>query len=150
MERATRHLAAGQWPAERASDRLTLDFDRRHRRRIRLVTDSGSPLLLDLPEAAVLAHGDGLCTERGTWLRVEAAAERLLEVRARDPLHLARLAWHVGNRHVPAELRPDTLRIRPDHVIAAMLEGLGARVGEVVAPFQPERGAYAERSGHAH
>ena len=150
MERASLHRPAGQWPAEQAVDSVTLDFDRRHRRRLRLVTDAGAPLLLDLEKTAVLCHGDGLRTERGSWVRVEAAAEPLLEIRARDAQHLARLAWHVGNRHVPAEVGASTLRIRPDHVIAGMLEGLGADVREILEPFLPERGAYAEDHERAH
>lgn len=150
MERATVHQPFGRWPSESARDSVTLDFDRRHRRRIRLLTDSGDALLLDLPKTRVLRHGDGIQTEAGAWLRIDAAVEPLLEVCAKDALHLARIAWHVGNRHVPAELADGSLRIRPDHVIAQMLEGLGAQVRSIEAPFQPEPGAYAESSPHSH
>jgi urease accessory protein len=150
MERATTHRPAGHWPLDRAGDSLTLDFDRRHRRRIRLVTDSGRALLLDLPKTAVLHQDDGIQTEAGAWLRIDAAVEALLEARAQDAHHFARLAWHVGNRHVPAELGALSLRIRPDHVIAEMLVRLGAEVREIEAPFHPERGAYAQEGHHAH
>jgi urease accessory protein len=150
MERVHTHLPAGHWPDERSSDCLTLVFDQRHRRRLRLVTDSGTPLLLDLPRTTVLCHGDGLRTEAGIWIQVAAAEEPLLEVTARDAHHLTRLAWHVGNRHVAAEIGAGSLRIRPDHVIAAMLEGLGGQVKELVAPFQPEGGAYAGHEDHDH
>jgi urease accessory protein len=150
LERAVLHRTAGSWPLDHARDTVTLDFDRRHRRRIRLTTDSGRGLLLDLPKTAVLHHGDGIQTEAGAWLRVAAAPEALLEARARDALHFARLAWHVGNRHIPAELGDLRIRIRPDHVIAAMLERLGAEVHALEGPFLPERGAYAEEAGHGH
>jgi urease accessory protein len=143
---------AGHWPSHAASDAVTLDYDHRHRRRLLLVNDAGAELLLDLPKAAALAEGDGLCTESGAWIAVRAAAEPLLEVTCDDPHRLLRLGWHIGNRHVPAELRPTAIRIRPDHVIADMVRGLGARVREIEAPFQPESGAYAEHgnTGHAH
>lgn len=148
LERATSHHPAGEWPRDDARDRATLDFDQRHRRRVRIVTDSGTSLLLDLPKAVALAAGDGLALEGGGFVEIVAAPEPLLEVRGDDAHHLARLAWHVGNRHVPAELREDAIRIRPDHVIAEMLAGLGACVSELEAPFQPESGAYA--GSHAH
>jgi urease accessory protein len=150
LDRATSFQHAGRWPRHEASDSVTLDFDRRHRRRLRLATDSGAELLLDLPKAAALAAGDGLRTEGGAWIEVRAAEEPLLEVTCGDAHRLLRLAWHIGNRHVPAEIAPTAIRIRPDHVIAAMLRGLGAAVREIVAPFQPEGGAYAEEGGHAH
>jgi urease accessory protein len=150
LDRATSFRHAGRWPRHEASDSVTLDFDRRHRRRLRLATDSGAELLLDLPKAAALAAGDGLRTEAGAWIEVRAAEEPLLEVTCGDAHRLLRLAWHVGNRHVPAEIGAHAIRIRPDHVIAAMLRGLGAEVCEVVAPFQPEGGAYAEQGGQGH
>lgn len=150
MRQAEQHSPAGSWAPEAASDSVTLDFDMRHRRRIRLVTDAGEPLLLNLPKAVALGEGDGLRTDRGEWILVRAAVEPLLEVTAEDRRHLTRLAWHVGNRHVPAEIGEEALRIRPDHVIAQMLEGLGGRVRSIEAPFQPERGAYAHGGDHAH
>jgi urease accessory protein len=149
-QRAIAFGRAGHWPQDEAADSVTLDFDRRHRRRLRLATDSGAELLLDLPKAAALAAGDGLQTEAGAWIEVRAAEEPLLEITCADPHRLLRLAWHVGNRHVPAEIGPHAIRIRPDHVIAAMLRGLGAHVREIAAAFQPEGGAYAEQSGHGH
>lgn len=141
----------GRWPRAQASDTVTLDFDRRHRRRLRLATDSGTELLLDLPRAVALAEGDGLLTEAGAWIAVRAAEEPLLEATARDAHALARLAWHIGNRHVPAEIGPTAIRIRPDPVIAELIRGQGGAVREIVAPFQPEPGAYAGTGGgHAH
>jgi len=151
MRRALSYAAPGDWPAETAADGVTLDFDARHRRRIRLTTDDGAHLLLDLPKAVAMAEGGGLRCDDGGWLAVHAAAEPLLDISCPDPRALARIAWHLGNRHLPAEIRDDGIRIRPDHVIEDMLRGLGAAVRPVDAPFQPEGGAYAGGGGgHGH
>ena len=131
----------------RAAGSITLAFDDRNRRRLRLLTDAGEPVLLDLPKPQPLAEGDGLGFEDGGWLVVHAADEDVLEIAAADGQHLARLAWHLGNRHLPTEILPERLRIRYDHVIEDMLHGLGARLTRRRAPFQPEGGAYA---GHHH
>jgi len=112
------------------------------------MTDSGEPFLLDLPHAEILQAGDGLALSDGTWIEVQAAPEPLLEVRAATPALLMRLAWHLGNRHLPTAIEADRLLIRDDHVIAQMLEGLGATVRKIAAPFTPEGGAYS--SGHHH
>jgi urease accessory protein len=149
MKRATETASAGNWPSNDTLDTVTLEFDDRHRRRVRLTTDAGDDLLLDLPEAIALADGDGLRLEHGGWIAVVAAPENLMEVVPDTSGHLVRLAWHIGNRHLQAELLKDRIRIRPDHVIAEMLRGLGAEVLEVRAPFQPEGGAYDE-GGHPH
>ena len=144
------HYPAGHWPKERAEGSVTLDFDARHRRRIRLTTDQGEDVLLDLPKATAMAEGDGLQLEDGRLLGVQAAVELVVEVRHKDPNQLARLAWHLGNRHVPTELRSKVLRIRPDHVIEEMLYRLGAELVNVGAPFQPEGGAYAADDHYHH
>lgn len=149
MRRAVEAVAAGSWPFDAAVDSVTLAFDDRHRRRVRITTDSGDDLLLDLPEAVALGDGDGLRLEDGGWVTVMAAPEPLLEVIPDSQYHMVRLSWHIGNRHLQAELLSDRILIRPDHVIAEMLRGLGAEVREVNAPFQPEGGAYDE-GGHAH
>lgn len=151
MLRAVEHHPASLWPAESASDSLTLDYDNRHRRRIKLTTDRGAELLLDLPKAVAMAHGDGLRLEDGRWLTVLAAPEALVEVRVGDATQLAKIAWHVGNRHFPAQLLDGAIRIRPDHVIEAMIAGLGGGLTRLEAPFQPEGGAYgASPGGHTH
>ena len=148
MRRLVRAARAGGWPIEEASDGLTLGFEERHRRRVRLVTDRGEAVLLDLSQPVALAEGDGLAFAGGGWLAVHAAPEDVLDIEADDPEHLARLAWHLCNRHLPiAVLGGGRLRIAYDHVIAAMLEGLGARCERRRAPFEPEAGAYA---GHPH
>jgi urease accessory protein len=158
MHCASIHRPAGHWPKERATGSVTLDFDARHRRRIRLTTDQGEEILLDLPNAVAMADGDGLQLDDGRLLRVQAAAELIVEVRHKDPDQLMRLAWHIGNRHLPTEIRNQVLRIRPDHVIEDMLRRFEADLVRVQAPFHPEGGAYSghgrhhshDESGHHH
>lgn len=145
--RAIEHRTASRWPASEGRDSVTLDYDARHRRRIRLATDGGEEVLLDLPRAAAMADGDGLRLDDGRWLRVRAAPEALVEIRAADAVALARIAWSLGNRHLPAEIREGIIRIRPDPVIEAMVLGLGAAAAPVVAPFQPVGGAYDGTGG---
>ena len=140
--RLTEHAPSGEWPRDDEAGTLTLAFDERHRRRVRLTSDQGADLMLDLPRAVALEEEDGLLCELGGWFRVIAAAEPVLEVAGRDGLHLARLAWHLGNRHTPTEIRANALRVRQDHVLEAMLDGLGGSMRHLVVPFMPERGAY--------
>jgi urease accessory protein len=106
------------------------------------VTDQGEDILVDLPKAVAMADGDALQLEDGRLLRVEAAAEPVVEVRHPYQAQLMRLAWHLGNRHLAAEIQKDFLRIRPDRVIEEMLHGFGAELAKVQVPFQPEGGAY--------
>src|SRR5215475_3253596 len=135
LPRACTHRPAGRWPSEGAVGSLTLDFDQRHRRRIRLTDDLGQDLLLDLPDAVAMADGDGLQLNDGRWLRIRAATELVAEIRHTDPSQLVRLAWHLGNRHVPTEIRDQVLRIRPDHVIEEMLHSFGAELIKVQVAF---------------
>lgn len=158
MHCASIHRPAGHWPKEKAAGSVTLDFDARHRRRIRLTTDQGEDVVLDLPKAIAMANGDGLQLDDGRLLKVQAAAELIVEVRHKDPNQLMRLAWHLGNRHLPTEIRNQVLRIRPDHVIENMLHHFEADLVKVQAPFQPEGGAYSgdghhrdhDHTGHQH
>jgi urease accessory protein len=149
MRRAYSVRQAGQWDNAAAIDRVVLDANERHRRRLVLTAERGTTLLLDLPHATTLRDGDGLVLEDGAVVRVIGKPEPLFEIAAANPFELARLAWHLGNRHADVQLVGDRLRIRRDHVLAAMLEGLGARVTAVEAPFDPESGAY-ERHPHEH
>jgi urease accessory protein len=149
MHYASVHRPAGHWPKERAAGSLTLDFDARHRRRIRLTTDQGEDVLLDLRKTIAMADGDALQLDDGRLLKVKAAAELIVEVRHKDPNQLMRLAWHLGNRHLPTEIRDQVLRIRPDHVIEEMLHRSGAELLKLQGPFQPEGGAYSG-DGHHH
>ena len=150
MHRAIAHFDAADWPSDLAEDGVTLAFDDRHRRRIRLHTDGGEDILLDLPKAKAMAHGDGLRISDGRWLAVRAAAEPLLEIRCQTLIALLRLAWHLGNRHLPTDITADRLRIRPDHVIEDMVRAMGAQVEQITAPFQPQGGAYDHGEGGDH
>src|SRR5262245_28058262 len=147
MHYASIHRPAGLWPKEKAAGALTLDFDARHRRRVLLTTDQGEDFLLHLSQAVAMADGDGLQLDDRRWLKVQAAAEPIVEVRHKDPDRLMCLAWHLGNRHLPIEIRNEVLRIRPDEVIENMLLGFGADLVRLQAPFQPEGGAFG---GHGH
>ncbi len=149
MIRATEIKRTGDW-AGPAADTVLLDFDARHRRRIAMTGVNGLDFLLDLPRAEALADGDGLLLEDGRMIAVKAAAEPLFDITCDDADHLLRVAWHLGNRHLPTELRPGGLRIRHDHVIADMLTKLGARVTPIEAPFNPEGGAYGHGRTHDH
>jgi urease accessory protein len=149
MLRATDIVRAGLWNAKPA-DVVSLDYDHRTRRRIALTGVGGLEFLLDLAKAPVLAADDGLRLEDGRIVAVEAAPERLLEIACRDERALARIAWHLGNRHLAAEIGDRVIHIRDDHVIADMARGLGADVRIVERPFNPEGGAYSHGSSQGH
>nr|WP_245944051.1 urease accessory protein UreE [Acuticoccus kandeliae] len=119
--------------------------DERHLRRRAITLTDGRKALVDFAEPTVLDAGDRLLVDGGGAILVAATAEPLYEIHARNPVHLVELAWHIGNRHLAAAIEADRILILEDHVIKAMLEGLGATVVPVVAPFNPTRGAY---SGH--
>lgn len=125
----------------------------RHLRRKTIPLTNGAKVLIELPEPTVLQAGDTLVLEDGSAVLIEAAPEDLYDIRGRDGVHLTQLAWHIGNRHLAAEIRADRILILRDHVIKAMLEGLGATVADISGPFTPTRGAYdgaASHHGHAH
>jgi len=149
MIRVRAILPAGAWP-EPGADRVLIDFDRRHRRRLVLTAESGLDLLIDQPHAVRLRDGDWLELDDGRIVAVVAQAEALLEINAHGPAELVRIAWHLGNRHLPVQLLGDRIRIRRDHVIADMVHQLGGHAHPIDAPFDPEAGAYAEAHAHAH
>ena len=130
-----------------AADTVTLDYEARFLRRKRLVSDGGEPFLVELAETQSLSQGEGFRLDDGRIIAVMAAAEPLLAVRHGN---LARIAWHVGNRHTPCQIADDHILIREDKVLQAMLEGLGASVTQVSAPFTPEGGAYGHGRTHGH
>ncbi len=132
---------ADTWAGE-VADRVVLDYEDRHRRRIAMTGKNGTAFLLDLPSPTELQGGDALLLDDGRLVEVVAAPEPLLEIRCADPRQLARLAWHLGNRHLPTQLMNGALRVRRDHVIADLAVRLGAEIIEIEAPFDPEGGAY--------
>jgi len=139
-------IPAGQWSGEPV-DTVVLDYDERYRRRFAMTGVRGLGFMLDLPEAVMLRAGDGLKLEDGGVVEVVAAPEPLAEIRAADSAALTRVAWHLGNRHLPTELTKRSLRIRRDPVIEDMARGLGATVVAIDAPFNPEGGAYVRAAG---
>lgn len=146
--RATKVIRAGHWSGV-ATDVVVLAYDDRHRRRLAMKGERGVEFLLDLPEAATLRNSDGLVLEDGRMVEVRAKPEPMLVVEATNAHHLTRLAWHLGNRHVPAAIEKSRILIRPDHVLAEMLAGLGAEVSAIETPFDPEGGAY-DHADHGH
>lgn len=144
-------LRAGLW-GDKPVDRVVLDYDHRTRRRIALTGAQGLSFLLDLAEAPVLREGDGLKLEDGRIVEVAAATETLLEITCADERALARIAWHLGNRHLATEIEARVLHIRSDHVIEEMVKKLGASVRRVERAFNPEGGAYGHGAvtGHSH
>ena len=150
MKHAREVRAAGHWDAADAVDSVTLDAHERYRRRVVLSGERGTRFLLDLPQATALRDGDGLVLDDGAIVRIVGRPEPLVEIAAADAHELARLAWHIGNRHIDVQIVGDRLRIRRDHVIEDMLRGLGALLSPVEAPFDPQGGAYEHQHGHHH
>ncbi|APO75757.1 urease accessory protein UreE [Rhizobium etli 8C-3] len=149
MQRVTSYLTAGT-PSSHPVGKVVLPHDLRHLRRKLLHLENGDMVMLDLKEPVLFASGDMLVLEDGELIEIQAADERLFEIRGRDRLHLIELAWHLGNRHLSAQIEEERILILRDHVIRSMLEGLDATVSEVTEPFQPARGAYHSHGGHSH
>jgi urease accessory protein len=143
-------LPRGAFDPAASRGRLMLDHDMRHRRRIVFTTADGTRIRLNETKAVQLRDGDGLRLTGGDLIVVEAAPEPLLEIHTHDLAELVRIAWHLGNRHLPTQLMGETLRIRYDHVIADMVHGLGGHCHRIAAPFDPEGGAYEGGGGHHH
>ncbi len=132
------------------TDILELPFDLRERSRLRARLLSGQEIGIDLPVGTILRHGSKLLLADGRVVAVEASEENLLEVRADGAADLARIAYHIGNRHVPIQVGDGWLRILPDHVLQAMVEGLGGKAQAASGRFQPESGAYGHSHVHHH
>ncbi len=135
---------------------VTLDWDLRQKSRFEATDSLGRSVGVFLPRGNVVRGGDVLVAEDGSLIRVQAAPQAVLRITActahGSPFDLTRAAYHLGNRHVPIELRPDYLQIEPDHVLADMLRAMHLIVNPVDAPFEPESGAYASHGaqGHSH
>ncbi|MFC4520091.1 urease accessory protein UreE [Cupriavidus pinatubonensis] len=134
----------------RRAPKLVLPFGKRSKSRLRAVLDNGDEAALFLPRGTVLRGGDLLIAEDGSFVEVQAAAERVLEVRAADQHGLMRAAYHLGNRHTPVEVGSDYLRLEFDPVLADMLARLGVQAVQIDAPFEPEAGAYGGGHKHGH
>ncbi|MCV9938629.1 urease accessory protein UreE [Boseaceae bacterium BT-24-1] len=157
MQRAISVVRKAAVKQDRVVDTLTLDHEDRNRRRVALKGDGGRDILLDLDKATALSDGDAVKLEDGSLVLIKAAAQKLIEITAENPLRLARVAWHIGNRHTPAEITANAIYIEHDHVLAEMVRGQGCAMSDVERPFQPERGAYdhdhadcGHDHGHAH
>lgn len=147
MLRAVSIIRAADRKVQLAFDSVVLAQDERHIRRKVLTLSQGEKVMVDLAEPVMLGDGDLLVLEDGRFAGIVAAEEELYDIRGRDAVHLAELAWHIGNRHLAAAIEEDRILILRDHVIKAMLEGLGATVTDTAEIFRPLRGAY---SGHGH
>ncbi|MDR4307913.1 urease accessory protein UreE [Chelatococcus sambhunathii] len=150
QESPPRAVSIVRRPAVKAAlvaDRITLDHEARGRRRLAMTADGGLAFLLDLPRPANLSDGDALALDDGRLVEVRAAEEELIEITAGTPLRLAKIAWHLGNRHTPAEVTEEAIYVAPDHVLVEMVRGLGGATRQVKRPFRPEQGAY---HGHDH
>ena len=140
--RAVSVLSAGAWAASREAGHIVADFEQRFRRRFRFTTAEGWAFLLDLAQPVRLRDGDGLVLEDGRIVRVAALAESLAEITAFDDRGITRIAWHLGNRHLPVQMMRHTLRIRAEPTAIDLVERLGGRVELLRAAFDPEPGAY--------
>jgi urease accessory protein len=148
MRRLVMVAKAGDWPDSGDVDSVALGYDDRHRRRLRLTTKNGEPVLLDLTKPQPLDEGDGLAFEGdGGWLRINAAPEQVLEIKGKNNRHLIQLTWQLGNRHLPTQILDDgRLRIRYDQVVEEMLANLGAILERLEAPFTPESNGFGRRT----
>jgi urease accessory protein len=133
-----------------ATEQLRLPFEARCKSRLRARLASGEECGLFLERGTVLRGGDRLLANDGRVVEVVAAPEPLMEAVSSDPLQLARVAYHLGNRHVAVHLLPGRLRFAADHVLGEMVRGLGLKLAEIEAPFEPEAGAYGAHGGHGH
>lgn len=151
MKRATSHHLAGHRVDLPVLTTVTLAYDDRHRRRIKMTADNGQNFLLDLEHATYLAEGDLLELDDGNAIKVKSAEEEVLDVSCHTPRDIARIAWHIGNRHTPVQVFENgIMRLRYDHVLQHMLEGLGVHCEKKTEPFAPEPGAYTKTEGHDH
>ena len=142
--RGIKHTRLSDAPVP-AVDSITLDAQDRSIRRKLIKTNSGKDILVDLPLTAYFEDGDHLELDDGTYLKICAAEEDLYEITGSSPAHIAQLAWHIGNRHLSAQIEFNRILMKRDHIIKAMLIGLHATVKDVREQFDPLHGAY-----HAH
>jgi len=150
MRRAIGLLAAAERDGRPAADSVLVNFAQRQSPQGVLKSLKGVEIELDFPSSVRLATDDALVLDDGTLIEVVAEPEPLIEARAADLPSLARLAWHLGDRHVPVQVLPNRIRLRQDAAMEALLKNLGAKLAHIEAPFDPEGGAYAARHAHDH
>jgi len=151
MLRVTKLLRGREVDATRVVDVVVLNFERRRHCHGTLLGTKGTRLLVAFAEPTPLHGGDGLLLDTGDIVEVAAEPEALLEIRATNLTTLARIAWALGDRHVPVQILSDRLRLRPDATLAALLRDLGGKAEAIVAPFDPEGGAYrSDALAHHH
>ncbi|MEM8952272.1 MAG: urease accessory protein UreE [Pseudomonadota bacterium] len=149
MLRSLETVERGTFEPDEVVDKITLDLDARRKRRQMLTGAGGTSFLVDLPIVPSLKDGDGFRLEGGQIIEVHAAPEALLEIRP-SAGDVGRIAWHLGNRHLPVQFAGDSIYLRADHVIEDMLKKLGAETRHIDAPFDPEGGAYGHGHTHSH
>ena len=132
---------------ESATDTITLDYEARFLRRKRLISDSGEAFLVELQEAQTVSERDGFVLDDGRIIAIHPKSEPIMKITSSN---IARIAWHIGNRHTPCQIQQDHLFIQQDHVIEDMLIVLGAKIEKLEAAFMPERGAYGDGRTHSH
>ena len=150
MARATSVLSAADRHERPVIDTVILDYAQRSGQKITVTGVRGGAFEIDLHRPARLRTDDLLLLENGALVEVVAAPEPLVEARAVDLAELARLAWHLGDRHIPVQVLPNRIRARRDAALEALLKSLGAKVTVIEAPFEPEGGAYASSHDHGH
>ena len=152
MQRATSIVRKPAVKLDKVIDRISLDHEGRHRRRVTLHGEKGTSFLLDLEKAITLNDGDAVKLDDGSLILISAAPQTLIEIKADNPMRLLKTAWHIGNRHTPAEITAEAIYIEDDHVLSEMIRGLGCTMTVVSRPFHPERGAYHDHAhgDHAH
>jgi urease accessory protein len=149
MARARGLIAAGE-PRPNVVDTLILNFEQRRVREGTLTGARGTRVDFEFADTITLRTDDAFLLDDGTAVEIVAEAENLIEVRA-EHAALARIAWMLGDRHVPVQILPNRVRLRPDEALERMLSALGGRIARIEAPFEPEGGAYAAPPhGHAH
>lgn len=154
MARATGVIAANHRQVQQlgrpTADTVILDYAARSGAPANAVSVKGNAVDIHLPGAPRLRTDDLLMLDDGTLIEVVAAPEPLLEARAADVSALARLAWHLGDRHIAVQLLPNRIRVQREAAVEALLAALGAKVTPIDAPFEPEGGAYAPQAAHDH
>lgn len=150
MPRAFAVLAATHRHDRPVVDTVILDYAQRSAQKVSVTVVKGGAIEIDMDEPVRLRTDDLLVLDDGNLVEVVAAPEPLIEARAADVAGLARLAWHLGDRHVPVQMLANRIRAQRDPAIETLLKSLGVKLTMIEAPFEPEGGAYASSHGHSY